>query len=281
MVQSFGGSWTKQKLEILERYLDRYTTALKNQDFRLIYVDAFAGEGVWQTKSDYDAEDYGEYREMVYDGSARIALNVEDKPFDKLVFIEQDSSRCASLQKLRSEYPRRYIAVQNEDANVALASFCSGMQNWDRAVVFLDPFATEVRWETIEKIAGTKKIDCWILFPLSAVTRMLPTDGTPPIEWQNKLDLIFGGREYWQSMYRPSLQPDLWGERKIGRDSGSEAIANRYRERLENVFTKVAPTRKTLRNSKNVALFELFLGAGDPRGAPIAVDIADHILKNW
>ena len=281
MVQAFGGSWTRQKLEILERYLDAYTTALKNQDFRLVYVDAFAGEGVWQAKSDYDAEDYEEYREMVYDGSARIALNVEDKPFDKLMLIEQDSGRCASLQKLRSEYPKRDIAVQNEDANVALASFCTGMRNYERAVVFLDPFATEVRWETIEKIAETKKIDCWILFPVSAVTRMLPTAESPPQGWRDKLDIIFGGREHWESMYRPSLQPDFWGERKIGRDSGSEAVADRYRERLRGVFTKVAPTRKTLRNSKNVALFELFFGAGNPRGAGIAVDIANHILKRW
>ena len=281
MVQAFGGSWTRQKLEILERYLDGYTTALKNQGFQLIYVDAFAGEGVWQAKSDYDLEDYGDYREMVYDGSARIALKVEDRPFDRLILIEQNSSRCASLQKLRSEHPKRAITVQNEDANVALASFCSGMRNSERAVVFLDPFATEVRWETIEKIAETKKIDCWILFPVSAVTRMLPTDESPPQGWQNKLDIIFGGREHWQSMYRPSLQPDFWGERRIGRDSGSERVADCYRERLEGVFTKVAPTRKTLQNSKNVALFELFFGAGNPRGAGIAVDIADHILKHW
>ena len=42
---SFGGQWTLEKLGILKRYLDAYTTVLKNQSFRLIYVDAFAGEG--------------------------------------------------------------------------------------------------------------------------------------------------------------------------------------------------------------------------------------------
>ena len=39
---SFGGAWTRQKLEILRRYLDTYTTALKEQPFGLIYVGAFA-----------------------------------------------------------------------------------------------------------------------------------------------------------------------------------------------------------------------------------------------
>ena len=44
---SFGGPWTEQKLEILRRYLDAYTTALKGQGFQLIYIDAFAGAGAW------------------------------------------------------------------------------------------------------------------------------------------------------------------------------------------------------------------------------------------
>ncbi|HSN87955.1 MAG TPA: three-Cys-motif partner protein TcmP, partial [Thermoanaerobaculia bacterium] len=41
----FGGDWTATKLEILRRYLEAYTTALKNQPFRTAYIDAFAGTG--------------------------------------------------------------------------------------------------------------------------------------------------------------------------------------------------------------------------------------------
>jgi len=41
----FGGPWTQHKLKILELYLDAYTTALKNQPFKLVYIDAFAGTG--------------------------------------------------------------------------------------------------------------------------------------------------------------------------------------------------------------------------------------------
>ena len=44
-VASYGGEWTHQKLDILEDYLNAYTTALKNQHFRLLYIDAFAGTG--------------------------------------------------------------------------------------------------------------------------------------------------------------------------------------------------------------------------------------------
>ena len=41
----FGGKHTEEKLELVENYLDRYTTALKYQSFHLIYFDAFAGTG--------------------------------------------------------------------------------------------------------------------------------------------------------------------------------------------------------------------------------------------
>ena len=42
---SYGGPWTIEKLNILEKYLDAYTTALKKTPFKLMYIDAFAGTG--------------------------------------------------------------------------------------------------------------------------------------------------------------------------------------------------------------------------------------------
>ena len=152
MVQSFGGPWTKKKLKILEGYLETYTTVLKDQPFQLIYVDAFAGEGAWRPGPTYAHEDYGDYREMV-EGSARIALRIKDKSFDKLVFIEKDPNRCASLNGLRTEHAGRDITILNEDANTALPSICGNLAWNDRLVVFLDPFATSVQWTTIEKLA--------------------------------------------------------------------------------------------------------------------------------
>ena len=81
----FGGSWTQEKLNILRGYLDAYTTALKDQPFKLIYIDAFAGAGTWIPISNYDPRDYQEFREVI-EGSVTIAINIQDKPFDRLVF---------------------------------------------------------------------------------------------------------------------------------------------------------------------------------------------------
>ena len=153
----FGGPWTNEKLKILKLYLDAYTTALKNQPFDLIYVDAFAGAGDWRPGKGY----YREYDDFgnLHEGSPRIALEIQDKAFDRFLFIEKDYQRSVALQGLRSEFPNRSIEIVNGDANNELPRFCSRLQKLDRAVVFLDPFATEVAWETVEVIAQTEKID--------------------------------------------------------------------------------------------------------------------------
>ena len=290
---SFGGNWTEEKLEILKRYLDAYTTALKDQPFHLIYVDAFAGEGQWRPDtSDTDElfasslaymwEDYNDFGQ-VRDGSARIALTIENKPFDHFLFIEKDVGRCETLKELQDEFPHRSIEIRNEDANEALISFCDRLGPYERAVVFLDPFATEVSWETVAKIAATKKIDCWMLFPLSAIARQMPRDREPPEAWASNLDRIFGGREFWHEIYYTLTFATVFFEEEqvTRRPGGSGQIADVYRTRLEEVFEQVAPTRRIFRNSRNSPMFELFFAASNRRGAPIAIRIANDILQNW
>ena len=273
VVQTFGGSWTQRKLDAIRAYLDAYTTALKNRAFRLTYVDAFAGEGQWQPRAEY-----GEFHE-VRDGSARRALEIRDKEFDRLVFVEQDTERCERLESLRAEYSTRSIDIRNEDANQAIPFICRDLARNDRLVVFLDPFAASVDWATVEALAKTKKADCWILFPLIAVSRMMPTGNEPAAPLQAKLDQVFGGREYWDSAYQQSPQPNLWGEQATVRLRGADIIANLYRTRLQNAFAGMASTRGVLRNSKGSPLFELFFAVSNPAAAPIAIPIAEHLLR--
>lgn len=271
----FGGPWTRTKLDILKNYLEAYTTALKDKPFRLIYVDAFAGSGLWKPPSPDTLEDPADFRAM-WKGSAAIALDIDNKPFDRLVFIEKDDDRCRSLRRLAS----RRVKIVRDDANKAIPDLCRTMKPSDRAVVFLDPFATEVSWSTVKTLADTKKVDCWILFPLSAISRMMPGKRDPDPALARHLDRVFGG-PYWRHLYQNSPQLELFGQQNRERISGSEPVMELYRERLELVFEKVVPTRRILRNSKNVPLFALYFAASNKRGASIAVRIADHLLTKW
>ncbi len=270
----FGGEWTIQKLDILEEYLDAYTTALKNQSFGLMYIDAFAGTGrINPRREDEEAEEFIE-------GSAARALRVDDKPFDRLIFVEKDTGRYESLEQLRKGNAGRDIMTENADANDFLNNLQEDWMAW-RGVLFLDPFATEVEWSTIEKIASFNALDTWILFPVSAITRMMPTSREPDDiseSWANSLTRIFGD-ESWRDLYSPNPQLNMFDGETQQRDTGVDGIIETYKGKLNGLFRqRFLKQSKTFTNSQNSPLFEFIFCAGHPNGASLAKGVARYIL---
>lgn len=279
---SFGGPWTQEKLDILSHYLDSYTRALKNFPFNLMYIDAFAGSGSYQMgtpnpNSPY--QDFDDHRQ----GSARLALDVDDKPFDRLIYIEKNPEFVTSLNTIKHQNPIRSIDVIEGDANEELPKICEAMGSRDRAVMFLDPYKTEVDWVTVEAIAKTEKIDCWILFPLMALTRMMDKDERPSESLSLELDRVFGERHYWQdNLYRRSEQQSLFPDEELVVREPQYRIAEVYRDRLATIFAAIAPTRRLLVNSQNTPLFELIFAVASrsPRAKSLALRIAEHNLSS-
>ena len=98
-----------------------YTTALKNQPFRLIYIDAFAGTGeVELTPADEGKKEFIE-------GSARIAVDVDDKPFDEYIFVEKDQDRCIQLNSLKGAAQCKNMELENERCQRFLAELAKGL----------------------------------------------------------------------------------------------------------------------------------------------------------
>lgn len=287
--QDFGGDWTDEKLNRVRKYLELYTTALKNQPFRRAYIDAFAGTGYRTLKQ---VEDPGElmFPEMAEQdsqrfmhGSARIALEVRPR-FHKYIFIEKDEAYFRELQRLRTEYPklRDDIILERDDANSYLQDLCNN-RNWKRhrAVVFLDPYGMQVEWDTIAAIAGTKAIDLWILFPLGvAVNRLLRRDGEINPATRAALDKLFGTTDWYDAFYAPSSRLGLFGDEPCVEKTASFASIGQYFvDRLKTIFAGVADNPLPLCNSRNVPLYLLCFAAGNPRGAPVALKLAQHVLE--
>lgn len=280
----FGGIWTQEKLEILKKYLDSYTTALKEQPckekpFRLLYIDAFAGTGrVEQGTQDPDQDDRREF----IDGSASVALSIENKPFDELIFIEKDEDKCSKLERLKEDRSDRNIRIEKVDANQYLRNL---QRNWRmcRGVLFLDPFGAQVDWSTIEAIAGYKAFDTWILFPTSAITRMLPRSRMPDDispQRAHTLTRVYGDESIWRAMYEESRQGELFNnERRIERGAGAERLLNIYKGGLRRLFDRrFLEQSRTLRNSRNSPLYEFMFCVGSDR--PTAIRLAKKIAKH-
>jgi three-Cys-motif partner protein len=284
MKNEFGGDWTQKKLAALKKYLMAYEkifTSGKARYYTRTYVDAFAGTGTVYLQGEGLDDDESIEREAYIQGSASVALDLP-VGFDRYLFIEKDPAMAAELESLKTQFPSRaeLITIQTGDANERLVEWCHNT-DWEknRAIVFLDPFGMQVDWETIKVIALTQGIDLWLLFPLGqAVMRMLTNSGVPPEEWAQKLTRFFGADDWKEAFYKTKSVDTLFGaeERSI-KTARFKDIENYFLEKLRAIFHGVAKPM-VLSNSTGSPLYLLCFAASNPRGAPIAIKIANHIL---
>jgi len=286
----FGGKWTTDKLERVAKYLHAYSTIMTKQAFRFAYIDAFAGTRYRTQKSSEVQGEllFPEFAERetrrFLEGSVRIALQVTPR-FHKYIFIEKELTRCNELNKLKEDFPdlANDIQIINADANSYLTDLCLNY-SWkkNRAVLFLDPYGMEVEWSTIEAIKSTQAIDLWLLFPLGvAVNRLLRRDGQIDESVKKKLDRFFGTTDWFDQFYQFRTKDSLFGtEKAIEKVVNFEGIKSYFVKRLKSVFADAAENPLQLYNSKNNPLYLLCFAVGNKKGAPIAIKIAQDILKN-
>lgn len=245
----FGGQHTDIKLEIVEKYLKRYSAALHTWCKDVWYIDAFAGTGVRTVRiaardGDLFEEAAPEYVEQRR-GSARIALDIQP-PFERLVFMDLNPKHIAALKAIKEENPHREIDVLQGNANALIRDEIE----WDgwkstRAVMFLDPYGMEVEWETLEKIAKTKAIDVWYLFPLSGLYRQAARNMSKIDEIKAKAITRMLGTDAWRDELYSDVPPiqDLLGgmsshdERQ--RNANVAGLEKYVKERLLTIFPAV------------------------------------------
>lgn len=226
-------------------------------------------------------------------GSAKRALESEKK-FDHYYFIEADSQKAGELQNMiNSEFPqmRRIVTICCGDANDKLAEIISNVDwRYNRGLLFLDPYATQVNWATLENVAQTKSIDVWYLFPFSALERMLPKNGKYD-KWEDCIDRLLGDAGWRKEFYKKDPQMTLFdlfpepgqsdGERMV-KDANPDHIKEYILSRLGTIFPCVSKHARIFRNSRNspMFLFCFAIASESPKAQGLALRMADYILKN-
>lgn len=272
-LQQFGGNWTIEKLDILTNYLDAYLLALSKQKFKKIYIDAFAGTGTIVSRDE----------SQVFAGSAKRALQSSQK-FDHYYFIEANKKKAQQLESMiASEFfnMKAKVTVCCGDANAELIKILSGIDwRFNRALLFLDPCATEVNWTTLQTVANTKAIDVWYLFPFSALNRMLRKDGKIDESWEACISRLLGTSDWKQEFYEEDTQLNLFDEVNLLKDASPERIQNYIVQRLGVIFPKVAKNPRVLFNEKHSPLFLFCFAISNPSPSAqkLALNIAEHIL---
>lgn len=294
MAHVFGGPDTDRKLACLSAYLRAFTTALRNQNFFCVYIDAFAGSGSrTEVRAALPLFDNNAHAiEVTSPGSASIAVTT-DPPFDKIVLIEQNQARFAELEKLVEAHPSRTIELFQGDANPLVRNLCTevrsrrqrGGQHGTRGVIFLDPYGMEVDWSTVEAIASTKALDCWYFFPLSGLYRNAPRDPTKlDAHKREALDRVLGATDWRQRWYEHERLPtDMFEtEAQATRRADIAAIEAYVKERLETVFKGAVLDPIRLHHKNGAPMASLFFAVSNdsPRAVRLAREIASHILNS-
>lgn len=269
----FGGDWTKEKLTIIEDYLQFYVNALSKQKVQLIYIDAFAGSGKTELQS-------GE----TIDGSALISLKYN---FDKYYFIELDEERSRCLNEeinTRFHEKKDKVKVITGDSNSELKKLFRSLTVYQRGVMFLDPYAMELEWDVLETAKQTNILDIWYLFPLNALTRNLYKKMSMPIATKNKVTQILGTNEWEKELYHQSAQLSIFGDEPLERVN-FDRLVDFVRQRLINSFPYVSPQSRMLKNSNNSPMFILFFmmtnksGKAIGLGSKVVTDIFNKLDK--
>jgi len=269
----------------LHEYLKAYSTALKNQGFRLLFFDAFAGTGDIQIGSEglllKGVDDYSPFIQ----GSAHRALQL-GIAFDEYIFVEKSRAKAKALNALKDQYPSiaDRISIRQADANDELLRFCA-QTNWKkcRAAVFLDPYGNQVVWTTLEAIAATRAIDLWYLFPAGlGVHRQIGRNARVHPDHAASLDELLGTKDWRRSFIEEGDDEDLFGAIKArSKVATPESITLFMIERMRQIFKGGVLDEWLPLGSRGIHMYSLIFAWANPsERARLAGRLARAVLRS-
>jgi three-Cys-motif partner protein len=263
------GYWSELKLEIIEKYGAAYSRILAAQGYlRHIYVDAFAGLGVHRSRQSG----------TTILGSPLRALGIEP-PFREYHFIERDDYRAETLRDLvQTVSPtRENVTVHAGDCNAILVDRILPTLTWQsyrRALVLLDPYGLDLRWQVMRTAGELRTVDMLLNFPVMDMNRN--------VLWRRELSRVaaedvqrmnaFWGDDSWRRELYTTTR-DLFGhEQKVENEEVAEAFARR----LQTVagFGYVAKPLP-MRNSNRAVVYYLMFASQKSVASKIIDEIFD------
>jgi three-Cys-motif partner protein len=264
------GSWSESKLELLRKYLEAYTSIMRGQTWcrnGYHYIDAFAGTGKPKAKDE----------ERYIDGSPRVALKIH-YPFHSYTFIEIKDWRIHMLENLKKEFSDHNIRIKKGDCNTIIINEIVKeirYENFNRGIIFLDPFGMNIEWDTIQYIADTKALEIFLNLPLMAINRsVLLKNAYRLTNTQTERMNHFWGTSDWRKEVYEKI-PTLFGPEIKKIPQAGKKLGKLFKARLNEVFPEVSEP-VVMNNSKHVPLYCLFFAGHKSAGKKIAQDIFKH-----
>lgn len=245
------GSWSRAKHYFLQRYIDAFTTSMKNKGWTgLHYIDLFAGAGIENVKN------YGPDW-----GSPLIAAQAPNR-FTRLHFSELTTKAFKSLQTriARFDQPNPPQLICG-DANKVVHQIVSTIPTGVLALVFLDPFGLHLVFQTVRVLSSIQS-DLIVFFPdhLDALRNWENVYAGKP---DSNLDRVLGDAPWRERM---TSQP---------KDKWAQELAKIYVEQFKTLGYRYFDYER-ISLPKGAPLYRLIFCTKDKHGAKLWAGIAQN-----
>ena len=278
MENKFGGSWTEQKINILETYAIQFLKVFKNKPSeKLLYFDGFAGSGLIELESEQESEP------KIIEGAAIKILKIEEpRAFNMYYFVEKKKTVAKSLEeKIKVQFPNKEIYVQANDCNLKLKDLAKFLRsekgNRYKVLGFIDPKGMQLEWGSLEVLRGLS-IDLWILNPTSGTNRVLVRNGEIDDSWLKRLELFLGISREEIKKHFYNKRPTLFGDIDIKENDPINKLHELYASRIAGNIFKYVSNPKILRNNSGAPLFHFFMATNNEIGLRIANSVINPKL---
>lgn len=246
------GRWALKKYEVHARYAHMFATGMKNQWSQRCYLGLCTGPGRAQVRST------GEYVET----SAMTALRLPD-PFTKYIFCDEDEAAMESLRRRASRVESRPdISWIEGDVNDKVGEILDHMPSFNAenrllSLCFLDPYATNIRFDTIRELGSRYIMDFLIVLPLGMDARRNLRRYMEP-GW-TRIDDFLGDPD-WREKHEDARARGENNIHFLARQFSKQMTTLDYEETAPR---EMIPIRST---KKNLLLYLVGLFTKNPRG---------------
>jgi len=189
------GRWVAVKLDYLRRYLNAFTTAMRDHWPAMHYIDLFSGSGKCRDRN----------TENVHLGSPLIAITATH-PFTHYCFVDKDAKYIAALrERCRASPVGHRVECIAADANQAAHTVVDRIRalqprgGGSLNLAFLDPAGLQLHWDTVTVLSRIRRVDLIIYYPQLGLQRNMKQLVEKAKE--TAVDRFFGGRA-WRDIYR-------------------------------------------------------------------------------
>lgn len=237
------GRWAKRKYHFFARYLQIFSTGMKNRYPQRHFIDLFAGAGKAKLRNT---------GEIVLTSSL-LAATVPD-PFTRIHLCELNTSRFNALNARIDRLGFEKAQLVNADANQAIGTIISDIPRGNcLSLAFIDPFGLHFDFETARALSDCGRMDLIVLLA-------------------DNMDAM----RNWSAYYKDNPDSNLdrfmgeggWRERfnRANSDRFAEEFRLHYCERLSLLgYTQF--DWKRVSNDRKTELYTLLFASKHARGA--------------